>query len=177
MNNLKKGILVKMTLKQLSFKNRIIRVANRRIISELVDGRIEITLYNLTRYIVDIPYEEFCKIDRENKIVLRRAFEYYTSYLVCTKCKGKGKIDWIEKITGNTKKIYDLNDDLTYQRNTKVTNLFSPIKSIVGVKAMYVSEPIIFDGEEICPVCKGSGAYALRRQRFLAKHFDDDEHL
>ena len=96
----------------------------------------------------------FHKINHKN-IDVSYVFDYVRSALICTRCGGTGKIDWIDKATPARKADFvNLNEVLKYVRNKKgPVNILSDYGDFIT----YTSTPVKRVGENLCPDCYGCG--------------------
>jgi hypothetical protein len=106
-------------------------------------------------HIKDITSRIFHQMNAAN-MDMEYEFRYVRTALICTKCFGKGIVDWINKATPRDTGVNSifLNDVLTYVRKKN-----GPIHVLSNLdnSDIYTSTPHKRKGEEYCPDCYGCG--------------------
>jgi len=136
-----------------------IPISNWRTVAEMDKDKLEVVIARLHRFIIyDITLEYF-HLTNKNRYIIERTFEYINSPLGCSLCHGVGRIDWIQKAR-NTKSAPVLNIARSYFRDKDVINVLRTVEhDMINV---YGSQPKIFDGQEVCGHCLGTGLESIR---------------
>ncbi len=133
-------------------------ITNWRILCEHeTNDTIFVTVGNFKTFEVEnLTIEELFAVNT-NMDIISRPFKYGFHLLSCDKCHGIGKVDWVKNVINVMPKHGTLFK--TFRRNGKHITKFDPPFSYEGIKSMIGSVPIVDDGYELCPSCKGTGIY------------------
>jgi len=138
----------------LYIENRV-RITNWRYIIPKDNG-ILTCVSNYLFFIYDIKLKDFVEIASKN-IKKSYNFEYQNHTLVCPQCRGRGVIDWVNKVIKeppdhNGKFYGPYTDTPAYKRGALVKKI-TPWDGDV----IYISGPPKKLGEEYCVECHGCG--------------------
>lgn len=125
-----------------------IPVTNWRTVAELGDNRLEVVIARLHRFVIHDITLDYFHLTNKHRYIIEKFFDYINSPLGCSLCHGAGRIDWVQKARG-AKAEPVLNLVRAYVRDKNVTNNLN--------KDLYGSQPKIFDGQELCSHCLGTG--------------------
>jgi hypothetical protein len=134
-----------------------IPVTNWRILGETNSG-IQVVIARFNRFeIRDLTIDYFHTINR-NRYIVERNFYYLNTAAACGICKGAGKVDWIQKARPEGTPVIEVKKN--YWRNRDVIHPYQTHG--FQVKRLFGSEPNLYQGEEICGRCKGTGLESMK---------------
>jgi hypothetical protein len=111
--------------------------------------------------IYNITVEEFLN-NNFIKGTVEKPFKYQCNLLSCGVCLGDGYVDWIQKAVSRSSPELPAMS-YTYRRNVNYISKFEPLDEHKNITvAIYGSAPKIFDGNELCSTCKGTGVNSMR---------------
>jgi hypothetical protein len=148
-------------------RDHFIFITNWRLVGTLNNNeQIDIINAACDRFIVHMSFEEFKKAIIKGQA--EAVYQFVNIALSCSTCKGRGKLDWISKITQKVdNNRYTQKSVSYYKRNKNRINEVTPIKSIWPVEKLYASEPNLLEGQELCPVCKGTGLFMMKNSDII----------
>ena len=110
--------------------------------------------------IYNITVEEFLN-NNFIKGTIEKPFKYHCNLLSCGICFGDGCVDWIQKAVSRSTDVPQMPP--AYRRNLNYISKFEPLDEHKNITvAIYGSAPKIFDGNELCSTCKGTGVNSIR---------------
>jgi len=133
-------------------------ITNWRTVSEMDENKIEVVIARLHRFIIhDLTIDYFHETNK-HRYIIERAFDYINSPLGCSMCLGSGRVDWIQKArSARGPAVIDLVRN--YVRNPNVINDLMTLKQ--DRVNLYGSQPRIYDGQEVCGHCNGTGLESI----------------
>jgi len=139
---------------------RSLQVYKHNVIKVVNDECDDINIY-------DITLDEFHEINYCNKTVYK-PYSILGCRLVCNKCYGTGKTDWVKKIMTSQPKFLNPKFD----RNPKEDILMLEIP--FHNEYLYTSLPKLESTQEFCPKCHGSGLNHVRNYKVITSFFIGD---
>ncbi len=140
-----------------------IPVANWRILGIMKGNKIEVIIARFQRFVIhNITPKEFHALN-QNKETREYPYRYINNALPCQVCRGKGRVDWIQKTRSSPPRSISNHDSSHkyYRRDTNPNSIkrLKPYPSVNDLLEMYGSCPKVTDGFEICGKCLGTGIY------------------
>lgn len=138
-----------------------IPVTNWRTLGVMKDDRLEVVLARFHRFVIhDITLEYFHLINK-HRYIDKRSYRYVNNALACSVCHGAGRLDWIQKARNRGSHVMESNRN--YRRNPEIISDLLPVSvnSKHEIVRLYGSKPKIFDGQEVCDRCIGTGMESM----------------
>lgn len=140
-----------------------IPITNWRTLGDLDNDQVQVVIARFHRFIIeDMTIEYFHRMNKYRFIDVRR-FQYINSAAACCICHGAGKVDWIQKARPEGIPVIDIKKN--YWRDKDVVNHLSSLG--YQVNELYGSQPKLYEGQELCGRCKGTGMESIKGSQFL----------
>ena len=148
-----------------------IPVANWRTLGDLGNDKVEVVIARFHRFIIHDMTIDYFHLTNLHRYIVERKFRYVNNALACAVCHGSGKVDWIQKVRSQSRLVMDPHKN--YWRDKNTINCLLPITQGYQVYHLYGSQPRIYEGQEVCGRCKGTGMESMKATQFLFEMGDE----